>query len=98
MKSCMKKLVPAVAVAAMMATFPAYAQGRGSSADQKYCAALSDLYQRYVGNPETEPRNVRRNDADAEEALTQCRRGNTAASIPVLERKLSDNKITLPQR
>jgi hypothetical protein len=93
-----KKFVPAVAVAAMMATFPAYAQGGGSVADQKYCAALSDLYQRYVGNPETEPRNVRRNDIDADSAISQCRHGNTAAAIPVLERKLSDNKITLPQR
>lgn len=94
----MNKLVPALAIAVMMATLPAYAQGGGSSAEQKYCAALSDLYQRYVGNPETEPRNVRRNDADAEEAMTQCRRGNTAAAVPVLERKLTDNKITLPQR
>ena len=94
----MNKFVPAIAVAVMMASLPVYAQGGGSSADQKYCAALSDLYQRYVGNPETEPRNVRRNDVDADSAITQCRRGNTAAAIPVLERKLSDNKITLPQR
>jgi uncharacterized protein (UPF0147 family) len=53
---------------------------------------------RYVGNPETQPRNVRRNDADAEKALAQCQRGEAAASIPVLERKLTDNRITLPQR
>jgi uncharacterized protein (UPF0147 family) len=53
---------------------------------------------RYVGNPETQPRNVRRNDAEAEKALAQCRHGDAAASIPVLERKLADNRITLPQR
>jgi uncharacterized protein (UPF0147 family) len=79
-----------------MAALPADAQKRVSSAEQQYCEALSDLYMRYVGNPETEPRNVRRNDAEAEEALSQCRHGNAAASIPVLERKLADNRITLP--
>jgi len=38
----------------------------------------------------------RRNDA--EKALAQCRHGDAAASIPVLERKLADNRITLTQR
>ncbi len=75
----------------------AHAQGRRSP-EQQYCEALSDLYMRYVGNPETQPRNVRRNDADAEKALSQCQRGDAAASIPVLESKLTDNRITLPQR
>ena len=87
----------AVAIAFLL-TAPAYAQGRQSSPEQQYCEALSDLYMRYVGNPETEPRKVRRNDAEAEKALSQCRQGDTAASIPVLERKLVDNRITLPQR
>jgi hypothetical protein len=53
---------------------------------------------RYVGNPETEPRSIRRNDAVADKALAQCRQGNAAASIPVLQRKLTDNRIVLPQR
>jgi hypothetical protein len=72
-------------------------QGRGSS-DLRYCAALGDLYRRYVGNPETEPRGVRRNDATAEDAMARCRQGDAAASIPVLERKLTENRITLPPR
>jgi hypothetical protein len=70
----------------------------GSSSDLRYCEALSQLYMRYVGNPETEPRSIRRNDAVADKALVQCRQGNAAASIPVLERKLTDNRIVLPQR
>lgn len=86
----------AVAVAFLVAP-PLHAQGR-TSPEQQYCEALSDLYMRYVGNPETQPRNVRRNDADAEKALSQCRHGDWARSIPVLERKLTDNRITLPQR
>ena len=92
----MKRLVAAAIV--FLVASPLHAQGRLSSPEQQYCEALSDLYMRYVGNPETEPRNVRRNDADAEKALAQCRHGDAAASIPVLERKLVDNRMTLPQR
>jgi uncharacterized protein (UPF0147 family) len=92
----MKRLV--VAAIALLVALPLHAQSRASSSEQQYCEALSDLYMRYVGNPETEPRNVRRNDAEAEKALAQCRHGDAAASIPVLERKLVDNRITLPHR
>jgi hypothetical protein len=91
----MKRLV-AVVIALFLAS-PVQAQGR-TSPEQRYCEALSDLYMRYVGNPETQPRNIRRNDADAENALAQCRQGDWGASIPVLERKLVDNRITLPRR
>jgi len=91
------KVVPAVAVVFLVG-LSVHAQSRRPSPEQQYCEALSDLYMRYVGNPETQPRNVRRNDADAEKALAQCRHGDAAASIPVLERKLVDNRITLPQR
>ena len=92
----MNKLVAAAAIVVLMAALPADAQKRASSSEQQYCEALSDLYMRYVGNPETEPHNIRRNDAEGEEALSQCRHGNSAASIPVLEHKLTDNRITLP--
>lgn len=74
------------------------ARSAGSASDSRYCEALSQLYMRYIGNPETEPRNIRRNDAEAERALNQCRQGNAAAAIPVLERKLTDNRIALPRR
>lgn len=87
----------AVAIALLLAA-SAHAQRRPSSPEQQYCEALSDLYMRYVGNPETEPRKIRRNDAEAEKAMAQCRQGDAVASIPVLERKLTDNRITLPQR
>lgn len=76
----------------------ATAQIRDPAADQRYCTALSDLYMRYIGNPVTEPRGIRRNDAAGDEAVSQCRRGDTAAAIPVLERKLTDNGFTLPSR
>jgi len=87
-----------VAALALVWSSPPRAQPGGAAADLRYCAALSQLYMRYVGNPETEPRGVRRNDAAAEDAMAQCRQGRPAAAIPVLERKLTDNRITLPAR
>jgi hypothetical protein len=90
--------VLAAALALLLPSAPLRAQGGGASTDLRYCSALSQLYMRYVGNPETEPRGIRRNDATAEHAMAQCRQGNAAAAIPVLERKLGDNRITLPAR
>ena len=97
-RCCVRRLVPAAVLFLVAAASPACTQGRAPSPERRYCQALSDLYMRYVGNPETEPRGVRRNDADAENALAQCRHGDPAASIRVLERKLTDNRIALPQR
>ena len=88
----------AAALALLLPSAPLRAQAGSSSADLRYCSALSQLYMRYVGNPETEPRGIRRNDATAENAMAQCRQGNAVVAIPVLERKLGDNRITLPAR
>jgi hypothetical protein len=73
-------------------------QARGSAADLRYCAALSQLYMRYIGNPELRPGSVRRSDVTGDTALEQCRAGDSARAIPVLERKLIDNGFTLPAR
>ena len=95
----MRKLLSGLAAVAMLLIgLPTQAQVRAPSTDLRYCAALSQLYMRYVGNPETEPRGVRRSDAAADHAVAQCREGNATAAIPVLEGKLIDNKITLPAR
>jgi hypothetical protein len=85
-------------VALLAAGLPLQAQGRGSSADLRYCAALSQLYMTDVGNPQTEPRNIRRNDVAGDNVVAQCREGNAAGAIPVLERKLVDIRISLPAR
>ena len=77
---------------------PLQAQSGATARDLRYCAALTELYRRYIGNPVTEPHSIRRNDATADEAVYQCGRGNAAAAIPVLERKLTDNRFTLPAR
>lgn len=94
----MNRLLLMAAALTLLSPFaPLRAQASGSPADLRYCYALSQLYMRYVGNPETEPRSIRRNDAVADNAMAQCRQGN-ATGVPVLERKLTDNRITLPQR
>jgi hypothetical protein len=59
------------------------------SADAKYCQALAETY-RKIG--------VANTDAAIPEAINQCNQGNTAAGIPVLEKALKDNKVSLPPR
>jgi len=62
--------------------------------DAAYCAELSSLYRRYLGN--TGDRVIP--DATAAVAMNQCDKGNYAAGIPPLEKKLRDARFTLPKR
>ena len=64
----------------------AHAQG----GDKAYCTQLVDLYRRYVQNAPG-----RGFDVEATRALDDCRKGNPEG-IPVLEKKLRENKITPP--
>ncbi|MDP1963377.1 MAG: hypothetical protein Q8K93_14370 [Reyranella sp.] len=66
--------------------------------DQRYCDRLGELYIRYVGRSETGPRTPVTPDVVGGTALAQCRAGNTAEAIPVLERKLLNARFTLPPR
>jgi len=61
----------------------------GQSADAKYCQSLADTYRKL---------NKENLDANVPEAINQCNKGNTAAGIPVLEKALTDAKVTLPPR
>jgi hypothetical protein len=72
-------------------SIPAFAQ----SDDAAYCAALADLARRYLGST-ADGRNVP--DLNTTLAITDCQKGNTAAGIPVLEKKLRDARFTLPKR
>ena len=70
-----------------------------SKADQTYCTALSDIYTRYIGYDEYDPQRLRRRGSLAADlAVVQCKQGNASAAIPVLEKKLGDQKFTLPAR
>jgi hypothetical protein len=73
---------------------PATASAR--SDDTAYCVQLSALYRRHLGSGTVLGQNLP--DASATTAMDQCQRGNTAAGIQVLEKKLRDAQITLPKR
>ncbi len=75
---------------------PAYPRTAGQ--DVAYCQALSNVYVRYIGH-DWQYGNYARWCAnnDAQVALTQCQT-KTASAIPVLERELLANKLTLPVR
>ena len=68
------------------------------SPDRNYCAALSEKYVRYVGRSEAGPHSNRKPDVVGGVALAKCAEGDTAAAIPILERKLLDARIELPRR
>ena len=67
----------------------AQSAAQSSMSDQTYCQLLAEL------NRASDEKNV---DATVPEAINQCNKGNTAAGIPVLEKALTDAKVTLPPR
>jgi len=71
---------------------PATAQ----SDDASYCAQLANVALRYTGGAGGEGRLSA--DLSTVGAIEDCRKGNFAAGIPVLERKLRSNGFTLPKR
>ncbi|WP_421996777.1 hypothetical protein [Reyranella sp.] len=88
----MKRLPLGCTLAALvLGSMPAAAQ----KSDAAYCAELSSLYRRYLGNT-AQGRNFP--DVSASVAMDECQKGNTAAGIPVLEKKLRDARFTLPSR
>ena len=74
----------------------------GQSRDAVYCQRLVDKYTTYVGSVGgslggTSDHGLRA-DLDAKLAIAQCQEGNTSPAIPVLERKLRDAGVAVPQR
>jgi hypothetical protein len=63
-----------------------------SDSDKAYCEELSVLYRRYI-----EDARGRRFDVEANVAMEDCKKGNTAAAIPVLEKKLRQSGFSLPK-
>jgi hypothetical protein len=68
----------------------------GQSSDAAYCAALIQQYQKFLIR--TSGHSPNPGTVDGSVAVDQCKSGNTAAGIPVLERKLRDARIDLPKR
>ena len=69
-----------------------------NAADARYCDKLVDLYRTYVNNPQDPKPAFRSPVASHELAIANCKAGNTAPGIAVLEQVLRDNKFTLPSR
>ena len=63
--------------------------------DQAYCDSLIQQYYRYVIKLGSHPNT---GSLDVNVAVEQCRAGNTAAGIPVLEQKLRNANVNLPAR
>jgi hypothetical protein len=71
---------------------PAVAQGD----DAAYCAQLGALALRYTGSAGGQ--GGLRPDFSTVFAIDDCKKGNTAAGIAVLEKTLRNNGFTLPKR
>jgi hypothetical protein len=78
------------AVLMPVALLPLATAAHAQADDKAYCTQLVDLYRRYVQNSPG-----RGFDVEASRALDDCRKGNPEG-IPVLEKKLRENKITPP--
>ena len=75
------------------------ANAQTARTDAEYCARLIETYERYIGgSPFGSRRETQTTDLEGRVAVTQCERGDTAAGIPVLERRLRSNGFTLPKR
>ncbi|WP_422000383.1 hypothetical protein [Reyranella sp.] len=65
-----------------------------------YCTKLGQTYAEYVGSVGGslggDFRGGAAADLDARVAIANCQDGNYAAGIPVLEKKLRDERVTVP--
>ena len=83
----------AFVLGACLLALPALAQ----VGDAAYCGAqLGDLARRYTGSAGGEGRLSP--DLSTLGAMDDCNKGNTAAGIAVLEKKLRSQGFTLPKR
>ena len=92
----MKISVPLLGgVASLIAGLAIVTNGNAQTpmSDAAYCQALIKAWD--VGGPQ---RGRVETDLDASVAIAQCREGNPAPAIPVLERKLRDAQIPVPSR
>ena len=76
--------------------FAVLVPGRALADDASYCSELAALAQRYL--VESTTLGAGGVDLTTRTAINDCAKGNTAAGIPVLERKLRSSGFTLPKR
>ncbi len=64
------------------------------STDAAYCARLGELVTKYIGK---QINGQNRPDSESLVAMDRCDHGDTAAGIPILEKKLVSGGFTLPR-
>ena len=85
----LKWLMPRVAVGLPLAA-------SAQVGDATYCRRLTARYEAFIEN--MNGHSMQPGGLDGQVAIEQCKEGNTAAGIPVLEHKLLDAKAGLPRR
>ena len=91
MRRLIRRIAAALIACAVLSTYVA-----AQSDDGAYCARLASLALRYTGSAGGEGRLAP--DLTTLGAIDDCSKGNFAAGIAVLERKLRNNGFTLPKR
>jgi hypothetical protein len=79
---------------ALLAALPAGAHAQET--DQAYCNRLGDLAARYIGGAGAMGRMAP--DLNILGAIEDCNKGRADKAIPFLEKRLRDNRITVPPR
>jgi hypothetical protein len=87
----MRRGILLLALLVALAPAPGLAQG----SDAAYCAKLAELVTKYIGK---QINGQNRPDSESLVAMDRCDHGDTAAGIPILERKLRSGGFTLPPR
>ena len=89
------KTLYACLIASLAFGLPSFASAQ--SPDAKYCSALADKYSGFLAATNRrrlqDPQTV-----SARAGMEQCRAGNTAVGIPILESGLHDAGLDLPPR
>jgi hypothetical protein len=80
-------------LAALGAFSPGASMAQGG--DAAYCAKLGELVTKYIGK---QINGQNRPDSESLVAMDRCDHGDTAAGIPILEKKLKSGGFTLPPR
>jgi hypothetical protein len=79
---------------ALLAALPSAANAQED--DRSYCNKLGALASRYIGSAGGEGRMAP--DLNILGAVDDCNKGRTDKAIPYLEKRLRDNRITVPPR
>lgn len=85
----------AVALSVTVGALSAFSSAASANMDDAaYCQALIKKYHTFAPAHRSEMAGT----VDVNVAIEQCRTGNAAAGIPVLEKKLRDARLDLPSR